>query len=126
MTSARQLTAAAVFLALAGCAERTAATGKAPENIPREHEDPTKPKPAKPDRETAYQQREVERRIQGDTVEKAAPSQARIGVATTRMFHLPDCPSLKDVPTSEQIRFTSPFDAVDAGYTPCRSCNPMR
>ena len=127
MTSARNLTAVTIFLALVGCAERSAATGKAPENIPREHGDATSAgKPTKPDRETAIQQHEIEQRLHGDTVEKAAPSQARIGVAATHMFHRPECPMLKDVPASEQMRFTSPFDAVDAGYTPCRSCNPMR
>jgi hypothetical protein len=127
MTSTRQLIATAAALALAGCTERSVVTGKQPENIPREHDEAKPaPKPApKPDRQAAYERRKLELDAPKTKVD-APPEMTRIGVAGTKMFHRPDCPLVKDVPTSEQVRFTSPFDGVDAGYTPCASCRAMK
>jgi len=102
-------------------------TGKKPENIPRElDEAKTSPKPTapKPDRQAAYDKRGLGLDAPKTKVDPP-PETPRIGVAGTKMFHRPDCPLVKDVPTSEQVRFTSPFDGVDAGYTPCPSCHAM-
>jgi len=125
MTSPRQVTAVAVLIALAACTERGRPTGKAPEHIPRERSEAAAPPPKKPNLAAAYERREADELLRGGAADKATPDETRIGVAGTRLFHRPDCASVKGVPTSEQIRFTSPYDAVDAGYTPCQSCDAM-
>lgn len=56
------------------------------------------------------------------TVEEPQPDEPRIGVASTHVFHRPECKLLADVPTTEQVRFTSPWEAVDARYSPCAAC----
>jgi hypothetical protein len=125
MRSPLQVTAIAILFALAACTERGRATGKAPEHIPRERNELAATPPRKPSLEDAYERREADQLLRGDAVDKAKPIETRIGVAGTHLFHRPDCKAMKDVPTSEQIRFTSPYDAVDAGYTPCQSCDAM-
>lgn len=45
-----------------------------------------------------------------------------IGNVNSKKFHLPSCSNL---PAEEnQVSFSSREDAVNAGYTPCGSCNP--
>lgn len=40
----------------------------------------------------------------------------------TRKIHRPDCPNCPD--KKNQVYFGSKADALKAGYTPCRVCNP--
>jgi hypothetical protein len=125
MSSTRQITAVTIVLALAGCSERRLTTGKPPEHVPREHFDVAQAEKPKPDLAASYERRQTEELVRGAEVEQATPTEPRIGVAGTHLFHRPDCAAIKGVPASEQIRFTSQFDAVDAGYTPCHACDPM-
>jgi len=116
----RELTSFALLFALVGCSERTVSAGKRPENPTRELEASQPPK--KPDRQAAYDEREERLKAREAAVERPATSEARIGVVATKRFHRSDCPLLKDVPTAEQIRFTSLWDGIDAGFSPCNDC----
>lgn len=49
-----------------------------------------------------------------------------IGDQATHLFHLPDCPALKDVPEQRQERFSSQYDALNFNYQPCPDCSPLR
>lgn len=39
-------------------------------------------------------------------------------------FHYPDCRFIRQILESNLIRFTSPEDAIKAGYSPCKACKP--
>jgi hypothetical protein len=126
MTSPRQLIAALAILALAACAERSVHSGRVPENLTREH---LQEKPAterKPDRQTAYDLRMTETVGRDPTVENPEAAQARVGVAGTHVFHRLDCEIVKDVPAADLVRFTSPWDGVDAQFSPCEHCHAMK
>jgi hypothetical protein len=43
----------------------------------------------------------------------------------THLFHLPDCPKLKDVPPANRQPFASQFDALNYGFRPCPDCQPI-
>jgi hypothetical protein len=49
-----------------------------------------------------------------------------MGDTATKIFHLPDCPALKDVPAQRQQKFTSQYDALNFGFQPCPDCSPLR
>lgn len=49
-------------------------------------------------------------------------STSYIGNKNSKVFHSSDCSSLPK--ESNQVRFSTRQDAVDAGYTPCSRCNP--
>jgi len=49
-----------------------------------------------------------------------------VGDTATHLFHLPDCPALKDVPEQRQQRFTSQYDALNYNFQPCPDCSPLR
>jgi hypothetical protein len=122
MSSRRELTRLAGVLALAGCAHAAEVSGKIPERTPREP-DATAPIPL--DRAGAYAaRRDRQTEPAGPVVEKVDPVQARVGVVSTQVFHAPACPLLTGVPSEDQIRFTSPWEAIDARFRPCPKCRP--
>jgi len=47
-----------------------------------------------------------------------------IGAPATHVYHRPSCKELDGLPRTEQIRFLSPYDAIDGGYDPCPICHP--
>jgi len=44
----------------------------------------------------------------------------------THLFHLPDCPRLKDVPPANRQAFATQWDAVNYSFQPCPDCQPMK
>jgi hypothetical protein len=44
----------------------------------------------------------------------------------SHMFHLPDCPRIKDVPPANRQPFATQWDAVNYGFKPCPDCQPMK
>lgn len=54
-----------------------------------------------------------------------APPKEFVGDATTHLFHLPDCPKLKDVPPANRVAFPTSQTALDFQYTPCPECKPL-
>ncbi len=99
-------------------------SGRPPERLTRER--PENAVVAAGKREAAYDARTKQESERAPSVAKTEASQARIGVAATRVFHRPDCPLLKDVPATERIQFTSPWDGLDANYRPCETCRAMQ
>jgi methylphosphotriester-DNA--protein-cysteine methyltransferase len=39
-------------------------------------------------------------------------------------FHTTDCPVAKKITAEKLVKFTTPDEAIKAGYTPCKTCNP--
>jgi hypothetical protein len=119
----RQVTRLACVLVMAACTHDTVVSGKVPERITRDlHSTPVGAK----DRGELYKQRQADASAAGSRVEQTDPADARIGVASTHEFHMPGCSRLKDVPVADQVRFTSKWDGLDAGYRPCDECKALR
>ncbi len=55
----------------------------------------------------------------------AAPKEY-LGDAATRLYHLPGCPQMKDVPPDRRRQYATSFQALDFGYQPCLECKPDR
>jgi hypothetical protein len=49
-----------------------------------------------------------------------------VGDTATHLFHLPDCPTLKDVPEQRKQKFASQYDALNYNFQPCPDCSPLR
>lgn len=47
-----------------------------------------------------------------------------VGNRNTYKFHMPDCPSVEAILDSNKVYFNSREQAVNANYSPCKSCNP--
>jgi hypothetical protein len=119
--TARELTRIGLVFLAAGCVHDASVTGRAPENPTRERPNTVAAKPRK--RADVYADREAaEKAGEKAEFERADPALARIGVASTRVMHRKNCPALEGVPSSEQVPFTSKFDAFDEGYRPCEDC----
>ena len=111
--------ALAAVAALAGCSTETRISGNIPEKTTRE----LGPKPkVTVDRGAAYKKREEEAAARGDRLESPEAGKARIGVASTHLFHRPGCELLKAVPAAEQVQFASGWNAIDEHYSPCDKC----
>src|SRR5438552_16865456 len=105
---ARQLTALALLLpAYAQAPARV--TGPIPERATREFDYARAGRPRPRGQEVA----EHEEKRHADSEERVDPAMVRIGVASTHVFHRSICAELKDVPTSDQIRFTTPWESLD-------------
>ena len=113
-----------MILALAACAERSGTTGRVPENTTKERAE-FAPAPA-PNRQAAYDKRSDEPVDRKATVETPQQSQARVGMASTKVFHRPECELVQDVPAADLVRFTSLWDGIDARYSPCEHCHAIR
>jgi hypothetical protein len=119
-----QPTALALLLAAGACTTSPRVVGNAPETEPQELARRRAPSAA----ERADRiRRQEEAAARAEPREETPPvDQPRIGVAATRVFHRPDCKLLAGVATVEQLRFTSPWEAVDARYAPCPECRPFQ
>ena len=126
----RQGTRLAVLLLLAGCIEAASVVGNAPQNptreLPHDGSDAAKSGKTASSRSDQYRRHQNEADAAGPRVVEVDPEQARIGVASTRDFHAAGCRRLDGIPTAEQIRFTTRWDALDTGYRPCDDCRAMR
>lgn len=49
---------------------------------------------------------------------------AYIGNSNTLKFHRPDCSSVRQMSEANKVSFSSRDEAISAGYTPCKRCNP--
>lgn len=47
-----------------------------------------------------------------------------IGNKSSHVFHYAACSGVTNMKETNKVKFTSREDAIDAGYTPCSSCNP--
>jgi hypothetical protein len=47
-----------------------------------------------------------------------------VGDVTTKLFHLPGCPRLKDVSANDRRPFGDKFQAYDYQFQPCPECKP--
>ena len=55
----------------------------------------------------------------------AAPkAQTYIGNKNTKKFHYPWCSSVNQMKDKNKVSLTSRSAAIDAGYVPCKKCNP--
>ena len=49
---------------------------------------------------------------------------AYIGNANTKKFHYADCSSVGKMNPANRVNFNTRDEAIDAGYIPCKRCNP--
>ena len=78
------------------------------------------------EREAAIRRHEQAAEVAEPKVEEVRPDEPRIGLPATHEFHTPGCSRLAGVAPAEQIRFTSPWEAIDAHYSPCKECSPLK
>lgn len=113
-----------VLLGAAACAPTQTVVGRAPENTTRET--PRATGSASESRKNSYARRQNEADVGGPRVVEVDAAGNRIGTAATKRFHRSGCEKLAGVPTAEQVRFISSYDALDNGYRPCEDCQPIR
>ncbi|MBQ8057024.1 MAG: MBL fold metallo-hydrolase [Ruminococcus sp.] len=58
-----------------------------------------------------------------EKVEKPTPV-SYIGNKNTKKFHLDSCNGVKDIKAENKVQFHSREDALEKGYSPCKTCNP--
>jgi hypothetical protein len=49
-----------------------------------------------------------------------------VGDTVTGIFHMPDCPQIKDVDSTRRRPFVSYYEAVNFRFTPCADCRPTQ
>ncbi len=54
------------------------------------------------------------------------PPRGFLGDPTTLVFHRTDCPDAKAIDPARQEFWAFPWEALNAGYAPCKWCEPMR
>ncbi|MCJ7509033.1 MAG: thermonuclease family protein [candidate division Zixibacteria bacterium] len=52
------------------------------------------------------------------------PEEYYVGSIKSRRFHRPKCPHAEKITSQNLIRFKTRQEALDLGYSPCRSCQP--
>lgn len=57
-------------------------------------------------------------------VNKESTGTSYIGNASSKIFHKASCPTVKKMKESNKIFLKDRADAINAGYTPCKICNP--
>ncbi|MCE7698576.1 MAG: hypothetical protein K8E24_006980 [Methanobacterium paludis] len=55
---------------------------------------------------------------------KTSASAAYIGNSNTHKFHLASCHYVSKMNSENKVYFNTRQDAINAGYTPCKVCNP--
>ncbi len=55
---------------------------------------------------------------------KDSDALAYIGNKSSHIFHYADCPGVKSMSEKNKVEFDTREEAIEAGYTPCSSCNP--
>jgi hypothetical protein len=61
----------------------------------------------------------------GTTDPAPPPRRAYIGDVSTHVFHREGCPELEQVDLSNQRLLESPGEALDRGFAPCKTCDPL-
>ncbi|MBQ2831160.1 Ada metal-binding domain-containing protein [Methanobrevibacter sp.] len=59
-----------------------------------------------------------------DDSQPSSSGHTYVGSVKSDKFHELSCPHVKKIKEANKITFSSRQDALDAGYTPCRTCNP--
>ena len=128
MTNPRNLESIRLLAALllAACAPTNAVVGRAPESPTREPSHDAAPTDSAKRAKDIYRRRQNEADAAGPRVVEVDPATMCIGTVTTHRFHRPSCALVKGVPTAEQIRFTTAWDALNNNYRPCEECAPMK
>ena len=47
-----------------------------------------------------------------------------VGNSNSHKFHFADCSTLKKMNPANRVNFNSRDEAINAGYVPCKRCNP--
>lgn len=47
-----------------------------------------------------------------------------VGNANSKKFHFADCSSVNKMNPANRVNFNSRDEAINAGYIPCKRCNP--
>ena len=47
-----------------------------------------------------------------------------IGNANSGKFHYADCPTVNKMNPANRVDFSTRDEAINAGYVPCKRCNP--
>ncbi len=63
--------------------------------------------------------------MKGDFRGQGAAPKEFVADMATHLFHLPDCPKLKDVPPANRQPFANQYDALNYGFRPCPDCQPI-
>jgi hypothetical protein len=53
------------------------------------------------------------------------PPSGFLGNPVDRIFHRTDCPRAQTIDPAKRQFWAWPWEALDAGYAPCRTCEPM-
>ena len=53
-----------------------------------------------------------------------ALASAYVGNSNTKKFHHADCSSVGKMNPANQVGFNTRDEAINAGYVPCKRCNP--
>jgi hypothetical protein len=53
------------------------------------------------------------------------PEGGFLGSPADRRFHRTDCPRTAEIDPARREFWASPYEALDAGYSPCPECEPM-
>lgn len=112
--------AGAVTVAAGACRAPTQHTGKRPVTSRRVAETT----PDKTMQERLAEHQAARAQAAAEEARTFREGEGLVGVGSTHVFHFDGCSELADVPRADRVIFVSPFDALDGGYDPCRTCNP--
>ncbi len=68
---------------------------------------------------------QIEAGAVADTANGETPN-IYVGDSSQRVFHLPGCSLLEEIPEQNRQPFPHHYDALNFGYAPCRECQPLR
>lgn len=54
----------------------------------------------------------------------STPGNNYVGNSNTKKFHKPSCSSVADISPEHKVYFSTREQAINAGYVPCKRCNP--
>jgi len=69
-------------------------------------------------------QRETEAEVEIDYEDNQVVEGRYVGSTTSNKYHRPDCSYAKKIKPENRIYFSDVWAARDAGYLPCKACNP--
>jgi|GEM_PF-1760864 len=55
---------------------------------------------------------------------KPVPAIKLIGSSKADLYHMTECPQVKNISSADQVPFNAPEEAIKAGYKPCPECKP--
>jgi len=59
-----------------------------------------------------------------NSAETTAPVSQYVGSVNSDKYHLPDCRWAQKINVDNEVWFDSKEDAKEAGYVPCKVCDP--